>query len=80
MVSSTNYSDSNGLREFRFDGDFSDVIAVTTIDATSTVAEYVAIAAHKQSIFSGFNLTTYSGTSHRVLVVRCNSFKTVISS
>lgn len=79
MVSSMNYIDSNGIREFRFDGDFNDVIAVTTIDTTSTVAEYVSIAAHRKSIFSGFNLTKYSGTSHRVLIVRCNGFKTISS-
>ena len=79
MISSTNYSDSNGIREFRFDGDFNDVIAVTTIDTTYIVAEYVAIAAHRKNIFSGFNLTTYSGTSHRVLIVRCNGFKAISS-
>ena len=70
VIQSSSYLDNNNLREFRFDGDFKNVISILPLDSTGTVGEYIAFSSHKTAIFAGYLYTPYAKESHSLMIVR----------
>ena len=70
VIHSSSYIDSNNLREFRFDGDFKNVISILPFDSTGTVGEYVSLTSYKTSIFAGYLYTSSAKENHSLMIVR----------
>lgn len=72
-LTSTNYIDGNGIREFYFySKNFDKIISVIPMDIGSIASEYVCLS--DTTIISGANLTGTNNyvTSHSVIVVYLN--------
>ena len=74
IITSTSFSDTITvdipIREFVFTGDFSNVIAVTTMDTSGAVMESVAISSNKKTIFADFLKTSNPKTTHSIMIAR----------
>ena len=73
IISSSSYSDSLGIREFQFDGNFHNVISILMPDMQGYGRqEYSVITSSKDYILTGFNLddTHPNPTNLKIEIIR----------